>query len=92
MKCITIEKQVDAWHVEWLLLKAKQEWSSLPVWFKKMHQENKIMIGGSKIQVETENYNVEADSNDVVFLKDDGFLDVLPKEKFYKIYRDLILG
>ena len=92
MKCITIEKQVDAWHVEALLLRAKQDWASLPTWFKKMHQENKILIGGSKIQVETESFNVEADLNDVVFLKDDGFLDVLPKDKFYKIYRDLIMG
>lgn len=92
MKCITIEHTVDAWHVEALLIRAKQEWSTLPIWFKKMHQENKVLIGGSKIQVETESFQVEADENDVLFLKPDGFVDVLPKDKFYKVYKDAVCG
>ncbi|MBR7715521.1 hypothetical protein [Acinetobacter nosocomialis] len=89
MKCITIEHEVDAYETEWLLNLSKQDWSKLPTWFKNMHQENKLFVGGSKIQLETEHFRVEADKNDVIFLKPDGFVDVMPKDKFYKTYRDI---
>ncbi|MGK6755737.1 hypothetical protein ACKUV4_018435 [Acinetobacter baumannii] len=34
MKCITIERTVDAWHVEALLIRAKEDFSTLPAWVK----------------------------------------------------------
>jgi len=92
MKCITIEQTVDAWEVEWLLSLAKSDWAKLPAWFKKMHQDNKIMIGGSRISVETKQFNVTADYLDVLFFKEDGYVDVLPKDEFYKIYKDVVCG
>jgi len=92
MRCRTIEHTVDACEVEWLLKFAKENWAALPSWFKKMHQENKILIGGSQIRVETESYLEDAGLCDVVFKNKDGFLEVLPKEKFYKLYQDVLAG
>lgn len=92
MRCRTIEHTVDAFEVEWLLGFAKDNWAALPAWFKKMHQENKILIGGSQIRVETENYLEDAGMGDVLFKNNEGFLEVLPKEKFYKLYKDILSG
>ncbi|ENU99626.1 hypothetical protein [Acinetobacter variabilis] len=92
MRCRTIEHIVDAYEVEWLLGFAKDNWAALPAWFKKMHQENKILIGGSQIRVETESYLEDAGLGDVLFKNKDGFLEVLPKKKFYKLYQDILAG
>ncbi|MDI2694949.1 hypothetical protein QJ497_01985 [Acinetobacter baumannii] len=35
MKCIAIERTVDAWHVEALLIRVKEDFSTLPAWVKK---------------------------------------------------------
>lgn len=92
MKCRTIEHTVDAYEVKWLLSLAKDNWAALPTWFKKMHQENRILIGGSQIRVETESYLEDAGLGDVIFKNQDGFLEILPEEKFYKLYRDILAG
>lgn len=92
MRCRTIEHTVDAYEVEWLLGFAKDNWAALPAWFKKMHQENKILIGGSCISVEIDPYRIDARLGDVLFQKQDGCLEVLPKEKFYKLYQDILAG
>ncbi|MCH7309200.1 hypothetical protein MMO38_13825 [Acinetobacter sp. NIPH 1852] len=88
MKCITIEHTVDAFEVKRLLDLAKSNWSSLPTWFKQKHQQDKILIGANKLQVETEDYNEEANIDDMVYVKPNGHLGVMPKNKFFELYKD----
>ncbi|WP_198080476.1 hypothetical protein [Acinetobacter calcoaceticus] len=90
MKCITIEHSVDAYEVKELLESAKSNWSSLPTWFKTKHQQDKILIGANKLQVETEDYNEEANIGDMVYLKPNGHLAVMSKDKFFTIYEDAV--
>ncbi|WP_151859398.1 hypothetical protein [Acinetobacter nosocomialis] len=90
MKCITIEHSVDAYEVKELLESAKSNWSGLPKWFKAKHQQDKIFIGANKLQVETEDYNEEANIGDMVFLKPNGHLAVMSKDKFFTLYKDIV--
>ncbi|CAM0726862.1 hypothetical protein [Acinetobacter pittii] len=92
MKCITIEHQVDAYDVEVLLKHAKENWQLLPKWFKQMHQQDKILIGSNKLQVETEDYSEDAKRGDMVYLKPNGRVAVMAKEKFFGLYKDAICG
>lgn len=92
MKCITIERTVDAWHVEALLIRSKEDFSTLPAWVKKMHQENKFLIGGSSIRVHTRDYIGELDKQHVLFRHDNGDVEALLIDQFYRLYKDPICG
>ncbi|MGZ2245918.1 hypothetical protein [Acinetobacter baumannii] len=92
MKCIAIERTVDAWHVEALLIRAKEDFSTLPAWVKKMHQENKFLIGGSSIRVHTRDYIEELDKQHVLFRHDNGDVEALLIDQFYRLYKDPICG
>ncbi len=44
MKCITIERTVDAWHVEALLIRAKEDFSTLPAWVKRCTKKTSFLL------------------------------------------------
>ncbi len=92
MKCITIERTVDAYEVAWLLKIAKENFANLPVWVKKMHQENKFLIGGSSVRVHTRDYIEELDKQHVLFRHDNGDVEALLITEFYDRYKDVICG
>lgn len=91
MKCITIERTVDAYEVAWLLKNAKENFTALPVWVKKMHQENKLLFGGSSIRVETRGYIEDLDKQHVLFRHDNGDVEGLLIDQFYSLYKDIFL-
>lgn len=92
MKCITIERTVEAYEVKWLLNIAKEDFSALPIWIKKMYQENKILFGGSAIRVETRGYIEDLDNQHVLFRHQNGDVEGLLIGEFYSIYKDQICG
>jgi hypothetical protein len=92
MKCITIERTVDAYEVAWLLKSAKENFAALPAWVKKMHQENKLLIGGSSIKVHTKYYTEDVDKQHVLFRHENGDVEALLITEFYSLYKDAICG
>ncbi|WP_436462981.1 hypothetical protein [Acinetobacter seifertii] len=92
MKCITIERTVDAYEVAWLLKSAKENFAALPAWVKKMHQENKLLIGGSSINVRTKYYIEDVDKQHVLFRHENGDVEALLITEFYSLYKDAICG
>ena len=44
MKCIAIERTVDAWHVEALLIRAKEDFSTLPAWVKGCTKKTSFLL------------------------------------------------
>ncbi|WP_114190345.1 hypothetical protein, partial [Acinetobacter baumannii] len=70
----------------------KEDFSTLPAWVKKMHQENKFLIGGSSIRVHTRDYIEELDKQHVLFRHDNGDVEALLIDQFYRLYKDPICG
>lgn len=57
-----------------------------------MHQENKFLIGGSSIRVHTRDYIEELDKQHVLFRHDNGDVEALLIDQFYRLYKDPICG
>lgn len=87
--CRTKHKEVKAIPAEVALAKAHKSWSGLPTWFKKKFQVNKILIGGSVVQVECNRMLVDASGRDMIFIDDKDVLCVMKEEEFFDVYEDI---
>ncbi|MGK6752514.1 hypothetical protein ACKUV4_000100 [Acinetobacter baumannii] len=87
MKCITIERTVDAWHVEALLIRAKKDFSTLPAWVKDAPRKQ-VSYWCSSIRVHTRDYIEELNKQHVLFRHDNGDVEALLIDQFYRLYKD----
>lgn len=85
----TKHKEVKAINASLVLHLAANNWSQLPTWFKKKFQDNKIMIGGTVVQIETDHGLVDAGSDDMVFMDDKRALHVMKEKEFHENYEDI---
>jgi len=86
----TKHKTVKGISAERVVCLAKDSWSKLPAWFKKNFQENKIMIGGSVVQVEDKNRMLlDASGTDIIFINDKEELNVMKEKDFLEVYEDI---
>ncbi|OTG85832.1 hypothetical protein B9T31_09560 [Acinetobacter sp. ANC 4558] len=85
----TKHKTVSGISAEKVISLSKDNWSKLPTWFKKQFQENKIMIGGSVVQVECRDRCLrDAKGTDMIFIDDKNKLSVMNEKEFLEVYED----
>lgn len=68
---------------------AQSSFSRLPSWLKKKFQENKLMLGGSVVQVECCGHCLrDAKGTDMIFINDENELNVMNEKEFLEFYED----
>lgn len=84
----TKHKTVKGISADHLIELAKENWSKFPCWLKKEFQEDKILIGGSIVQVESKGCRYRASGTDMIFINDKGVCRVMKQEDFLEVYED----
>lgn len=85
----TKHKTVKGISADKVLELARSNFSKLPSWLKKKFQENKLMLGGSVVQIECRNHCLQdAMGTDVIFIDDKNELSVMSEKAFFEVYED----